>query len=111
MQNMPDKPDTWVLLLAWASQHSQTISAGLLALGMAALRIVYRGGTLKDVLIEAPMCVLIVLSLTWGLEFMSWPAYLAQPAGIWVGFIGVKKIASWADRIADARLPKSDAGQ
>ncbi|MEE1883361.1 phage holin, lambda family [Pseudomonas soli] len=108
---MPDKPDTWVLLLAWASQHSQTISAGLLALGMAALRIVYRGGTLKDVLIEAPMCVLIVLSLTWGLEFMSWPAYLAQPAGIWVGFIGVKKIASWADRIADARLPKSDAGQ
>lgn len=111
MQNMPDKPDTWVLLLAWASQHSQIIWAGALALGMSALRIVYRGGTLKDVLIEGPMCVLIALSIIWGFEFMQWPSYLAQPVGIWVGFIGVRKIAGWVDRVADARLPKAGAGQ
>jgi len=111
MQNMPDKPDTWVLLLAWASQHSQIIWAGVLALGMSALRIVYRGGTLKDVLVEGPMCVLVALSLVWAFKFLSVPDYLAEPVGIWVGFIGVRKIAGWIDRVADARLPKSEAGQ
>ena len=45
MPHMPDKPDTWVIVLAWLSQHSPTIYAASLSFVMAALRIVYGGGT------------------------------------------------------------------
>lgn len=106
---MPDKPDTWAIAFMWLSQHSQTIWAGVLSLCMAVLRIFYTGGTWKDALIEGPMCVLISLSIIWGFEYLGLASTLAQPVGIWVGFVGVKKVARWADRVADSKLPKSDS--
>lgn len=109
MPKMPDKPDTWAFVFLWLSQHSQTIWAGLLSLCMAVLRIFYTGGTWKDALIEGPMCVLVGLSFIWSLEYVGLPLGLSQAVGIWVGFIGVKKVASWADRFADTKLPKQGA--
>jgi len=111
MPNMPDKPDTWAFVALWLSQHSSTVWAGVLSLVMAALRIFYAGGTLKDALIEGPMCVLLSLSLIWLLSFFGLPEALAQPIGIWVGFLGVKKVGKLADRYADTKLPKSEPGQ
>jgi lambda family phage holin len=106
--NMPDKPDTWAIAFMWLSQHSQTIWAAFLSLCMTVLRVFYTGGTWKDALIEGPMCVLLSLSIIWGFELMGLSPSLAQPVGIWVGFLGVKKVALWADRIAESRFPKSD---
>ena len=39
MPHMPDKPDTWVIVLAWLSQHSPTIYAGSLSFVMATLSV------------------------------------------------------------------------
>lgn len=105
MPTMPDKPDTWVLVLAWLSQHSPTIYAATLSFVMAALRIVYGGGTRRQALLEATICMLLTTSLIAVLEYFGLPAALATPAGIWIGFLGVKKIADLADRFADLRLP------
>ncbi|MNG33637.1 Phage holin family (Lysis protein S) [compost metagenome] len=55
------------------------------------------------------MCVLLSLSIIWGFELMGLSPSLAQPVGIWVGFLGVKKVAHWADRIAESKFPKSDS--
>lgn len=109
MLPMPDKPDTWAVVFVWLSQHSQTILAAFLSLCMTVLRVFYTGGTWKDALIEGPMCVLLSLSIIWGFELMGLSPSLAQPVGIWVGFLGVKKVAHWADRIAETKFSKSDS--
>ncbi|MBJ2243006.1 phage holin family protein [Pseudomonas sp. MF6772] len=41
---MPDKPDTWLIVLAWLSQHSPTLYAAGLSALMAGIRIIYGGG-------------------------------------------------------------------
>lgn len=111
MPNMPDKPDTWVIALAWLSQHSPTIYAAAASAAMAALRIIYGGGTRRQALLEATICMLLTTSLIAVLEYFGLPSSLATPAGIWVGFLGVKKIADIADRVADFKLPKRNADQ
>ncbi len=106
MPHMPDKPDTWVIALAWLSQHSPTISAATLSFVMAALRIIYGGGTRRQAMLEATICMLLTTSLIAVLEYFGLPSSLASPAGIWIGFLGVKKISELADRFADFKLPK-----
>ena len=106
MPHMPDKPDTWVIALAWLSQHSPTIYAATLSFVMAALRIIYGGGTRRQALLEATICMLLTTSLIAVLEYFGLPSSLATPAGIWIGFLGVKKIADMADRFADFKLPR-----
>ena len=106
MKPMPDKPDTWVIALAWLSQHSPTIYAATLSFVMAALRIIYGGGTRRQAMLEATICMLLTTSLIAVLEYFGLPSTLATPAGIWIGFLGVKKIADLADRFADFKLPK-----
>lgn len=106
MPLMPDKPDTWVIALAWLSQHSPTISAATLSFVMAALRIIYGGGTRRQAMLEATICMLLTTSLIAVLEYFGLPSSLASPAGIWIGFLGVKKISELADRFADFKLPK-----
>lgn len=103
---MPDKPDNWVLILAWLSQHSPAIYAAFLSFVMAALRIIYGGGTRRQALLEATICTLLTISLIAVLEYFGLPSNLATPAGIWIGFLGVKKIAAIADRFADFKLPR-----
>ena len=105
-KNMPDKPDTWVIALAWLSQHSPTIYAATLSFVMAALRIIYGGGTRRQAMLEATICMLLTTSLIAVLEYFGLPSSLATPAGIWIGFLGVKKIAELADRFADFKLPR-----
>lgn len=41
MSNMPDKPETWALVLAWLSQHAPVLYATGLSFVMAAIRIIY----------------------------------------------------------------------
>lgn len=106
MTNMPDKPDTWMVALAWLSQHSPTLYAGSLSALMAGLRIIYGGGTRRQALLEASLCTLLTLGLIPMLEYFGLPQSLATAVGVFVGFLGVKKIADLGDRIAELKLPK-----
>ncbi|HCF4224822.1 TPA: phage holin, lambda family [Pseudomonas aeruginosa] len=108
---MPDKPDTWAALLAWLSQHAPIIYASLLSWAMAMARIIYGGGTRRQALLEATLCTLITLGLIPVLEWFGLPQNMATAAGVFTGFLGVKKIAEFADRIADWKFPRRGAGE
>lgn len=108
---MPDKPDTWLLALAWLSQHAPTLYAAGLSALMAAVRIIYGGGTRRQALLEATICTLITIGLIPVLEYFGLPQNLATAAGVFIGFLGVKKIADLADRFADFKLPGRDSGK
>ena len=56
-------PEFWVIALAWLSQHSPTIYAATLSFVMAALRIIYGGGTRRQAMLEATICMLLTTSL------------------------------------------------
>ncbi len=44
MPNMPDKPDTWLIVMAWLSQHAPMFYAAALSCWIAFLRVIYGGG-------------------------------------------------------------------
>lgn len=111
MSNMPDKPDTWAVLLAWLSSHAPLLYAGALSFVMAALRIIYGGGTRRQAVLEASLCTLLTAGAFPLLEYFGLPQNLAAGLGGGIGFIGVKKIADFADRFADFKLPTKGAGQ
>ncbi|MCE0989329.1 phage holin, lambda family [Pseudomonas putida] len=111
MSNMPDKPDTWAVLLAWLSQHAPLLYAGALSFVMALLRIIYGGGTRRQAVLEACLCTLLTAGAFPLLEYFGLPQNLAAGLGGGIGFIGVKKIADLADRFSDFKLPRRTEGQ
>ena len=104
MPNMPDKPDTWAIALAWLSQNSQILYAAALSCAMAVLRITYGGGTRRQMIVEGAICGGLALTIISGLEFFSLPQSMATFVGGWVGFLGGEKIRSMADRVTDGKL-------
>lgn len=83
---MPDRPDTW----AWLEQNWPTLYAGLLALIIAALRVIYGGGTLRRMAIEAPLCGALALAASHGLPLLGMPASTAPFFGGIIGLLGVE---------------------
>lgn len=92
---MPDRPDTW----NWLEQHWPTLYAGLLALIIAALRIIYGGGTLRRMLIEAPLCGALALAASHGLPLLGIPVSAAPFFGGIIGLLGVEGTRAAAKKI------------
>jgi lambda family phage holin len=107
MPNMPDKPDTWALMLAWLNQHAPILYPAGLSFAMAVLRITYGGGSRRQMLVEGVLCGGLTLTIISGLEFFGLPQSMATFVGGWVGFLGVEKIRSIADRLTDFKLLSS----
>ena len=106
MPNMPEKnPDTWAVALAWLSQHAPILYAAGLSCVMAVLRITYGGGTRRQMAVEGAICGGLTLTIISGLEFFGLPQSMSTFVGGWVGFLGVEKIRSIADRVTDFKLP------
>lgn len=108
---MSDKPELVAIALAWLSQHAPVLYAGALSFLVAVTRVIYGGGTRRQALLEATLCTLITLGLIPVLEWLGLPQNMATAAGVFTGFLGVKKIAEIADRIADWKLPRQQGGE
>lgn len=108
MAKMHDKPETWAIVLAWLSQHAPVLYAGGLSFLVAITRVIYGGGTRRQALLEATLCTLITLGLIPVMEWVGLPQNMATAAGVFTGFLGVKKIADLADRVADWKLPRRE---
>ncbi|OKS45926.1 phage holin, lambda family [Pseudomonas aeruginosa] len=109
---MPDKdPITCAALLAWLSAHYPQLYAAGLSFVVALTRVIYGGGTRRQALLEATLCTLITLGLIPVLEWFGLPQNMATAAGVFTGFLGVKKIAEFADRIADWKFPRRGADE
>jgi lambda family phage holin len=90
MKRMPDRPDTWAWLAAWLEQNWPAIYTGLLAVIIASLRVIYGGGTVRRVVIEAPLCGALALSASHGLPLLGIPISAAPFFGGVIGLLGVE---------------------
>ncbi len=105
MNHMPDKPDTWLIVFAWLSQHAPALYAAGLAVSISALRIIYGGGTKKAAFLESLLCGCITLAMLSGLELLGIPQSAAGIVGGMIGLLGVDKIRAYADRFTGFKLP------
>jgi lambda family phage holin len=99
MKRMPERPDTWAWLAAWLEQNWPTMYAGILALIIAALRIMYGGGTLRRMAVEAPLCGTLALAASHGLALLGIPASTAPFFGGVIGLLGVEGTRAAAKKL------------
>lgn len=101
---MPEKsPDLWAALLAWLSTHAPSVYALLLSVTVAVVRVIYGGGTRRQMVLEGVMCGLATLTLVPLLQYLGLPQSMATFAGGLVGFIGVEKLRDIAIRFGEKR--------
>ncbi|MDA1380559.1 phage holin, lambda family [Plesiomonas shigelloides subsp. oncorhynchi] len=104
---MPEKdPSIWAWLCAWAYQNAPTIYSFCLAFAIAAIRVLYGGGTKRTMILEGALCGALSLSFVSGMKWFGIPVDAAAFIGGMVGFIGVKQLQIFALRIINKHVPK-----
>lgn len=89
---MFDRPEAWAWLGRWLQDNWPGLYAGILAVIIAALRVVYGGGSLRRVLIEAPLCGALALAASHGLSLIGVTSDTAPFFGGVIGLLGVEGI-------------------
>lgn len=95
---MPDRPETWAFLASWLENNWPGLYAGLLAALIAALRVVYGGGKLRQLVIEAPLCGFVALSASHGLSLIGIPLSAAPFFGGLIGLLGIEFVRAAAKK-------------
>ncbi|MCQ4314486.1 phage holin, lambda family [Stutzerimonas zhaodongensis] len=99
MKHMPDRPETWAWLAAWLEANFPAIYAGALAMLIAVWRIIYSGGKLRQLALEAPLCGLLGIGVSYGPALIGAP----QQAGVFlacmVGLFGVEASRAAAKKV------------
>ncbi|MFD2405467.1 phage holin, lambda family [Azorhizophilus paspali] len=85
--------------MAWLAAHQPQIGAFALSAAVGGLRVVYGGGSRRQMLLEAALCGLMTLAAIPLLAYFGLPQSMATVAGGGIGFIGVEKLRDYSDRI------------
>ena len=101
---MPDRPETWAWLFAWLEHNWPAIYSGFLAFFIAALRIIYGGGNLRRVALEAPLCGFLAMATSHGIELLGIPASTAPFFGGAIGLLGVEGTRAAAKRFFERKV-------
>lgn len=104
MQRIPERPDSWAWLTPWLEHHWHALYAGGLAFAIAALRIIYGGGGLRRVALEAPLCGLLTTAGTYGLPLLGIPTSAAPFLGGVIGLLGVEGVRALARRFLNRKV-------
>ncbi|CAG9295185.1 phage holin, lambda family [Celerinatantimonas diazotrophica] len=72
---------------------------------MAALRIIYSGGSFLEIILEGMLCGCLTLIAVSLINFMGVSSHLTVSIGGFIGFMGVKKINYWINKIISKNLP------
>jgi lambda family phage holin len=99
-------PTLWATLWQWATENSAQITASLLSVMIAGLRVIYTGGPRRQVILESLLCGLATVATVPGLEWFGLPESMATFVGGAVGFIGVAKLSAYADKILGLKADK-----
>ncbi|MBH3358465.1 phage holin, lambda family [Pseudomonas sp. BYT-1] len=102
---MIDRPEAWAWLERWLQDNWPGLYAGLLALIIAALRVIYGGGSLRRMLIEAPLCGALALAASHGLSLIGVPSETAPFFGGVIGLLGVEGIRAAVIKFFVQRKP------
>lgn len=95
---MPDRPETWAFLASWLEHNWPGLYAGLLAAMTAALRVLYGGGKIRQLVIEAPLCGFVALSASHGLPLIGVPQITAPFFGGLIGLLGIEFVRAAAKK-------------
>ncbi len=95
---MPDRLETWAFLAKWLEQNWPGLYAALLAAFIAALRVAYGGGKLRQLVIEAPLCGALALCASHGLSLIGIPLTAAPFFGGLIGLLGVEFVRCAAQK-------------
>lgn len=99
---MPEKnPDLWAAVISWLSANAPSLYALLLSIAIAALRVIYGGGTRRQMLLEGALCGLATLAVVPLLRVTGLPESMATFAGGLIGFMGVEKLRDIAVRLGE----------
>ena len=100
---MPDRPETWAWLMAWLENNWPALYAGLLATLIAGLRVMYSGGNLRRVMLEAPLCGLLALAASHGLALLGIPVSTGPFFGGIIGLLGVEWTRAQARKVLNRK--------
>ncbi|WP_205895793.1 phage holin, lambda family [Pseudomonas leptonychotis] len=104
MPHMPDRPETWAWFALWLEQNHPAVYAGGMALFVGSWRIIYSGGKLRQLALEAPLCGLLGVGVSYA------PALIGAPdsAGVFfacmVGLLGVETSRAAANKVLDKKV-------
>lgn len=103
---MPDRPETWLWLAAWLEENFPALYAGALAGLTAVWRIIYTGGRFRQLMLEAPLCGLLGIGVSYVPDLIGAPPRAGVFLACMVGLFGVE-----ASRAAAVKFLGKRAGQ
>ncbi len=104
MPKMPEKsPEVWAAVLAWLHAIAPSLYAFCLSVTIAVLRVVYGGGTKRQMVLEGALCGFATLTLVPLLEYFGLPQSMATFVGGSVGFLGTEKLRELAVRFGEKK--------
>ena len=99
MPKMPEKsPEVWAAVLAWLHAVAPSLYAFALSVTIALLRVIYGGGSKRQMILESALCGLATLAMVPLLEWIGLPQNMATFVGGLFGFLGTEKIRDLAIR-------------
>lgn len=101
---MPDRPETWAWFAAWLEQNFPAMYAGGLALMVAVWRIIYTGGRMRQLFLEAPLCGLLGVGVHYGAAFIGAPPSAGTFFACVVGLLGVETSRAVAARAIEKKV-------
>lgn len=104
MNNMPDRPETWAFFAAWLENNFPALYAGGLAFLIAVWRIIYTGGKLRQYALEAPLCGLLGVGVSYGPSLIGAPPQAGVFLACMVGLFGVEASRAAAKRLLDRKV-------
>ena len=107
MADMPEKdPNNWAAALAWLHAIAPSLYAFGLSVTIAVLRVVYGGGSKRQMVLEGALCGLATLTLVPLLEYFGLPQSMATFVGGSVGFMGTEWLRDMATRWGEKKVAK-----
>lgn len=102
---MPEKsPELWAALMMWLASIAHNLYAPALAAVIAVFRVIYGGGSRRQMALEGALCGLATLGVKPLLIWLGMPGDMAVFAGAMFGFVGVEKLRDWAERIGERKV-------
>ncbi|MNZ57265.1 phage holin, lambda family [Pseudomonas linyingensis] len=100
---MNEQADTLANLIGWLQSISPALAAVVLSIITAVLRVVYGGGSIRQMLLEGALCGAVTLALVPLLQWLGLPDNMATFAGGMTGFVGVEELRRWAIRLGQRK--------
>lgn len=93
--------EIWVVLFVWLFVYYLQLYVVGLFFVVVLIWVIYGGGMWCQVLFEVMFCILIILGLIFVFEWFGLLQNMVIVVGVFIGFLGVKKIVEFVDWIVD----------